>query len=399
MKLPSSDCIQEIDALETEKNRLKEEIIHLRKTLDNLKLKYTSLHEKLNDQKKKDIDEKAQEFQSLITASLDVFYRMNPDWSVMLQLYSKGFLSNTEKPNSNWLQEYIHPDEQSYVTTAINKAVQTKSIFELEHRVLQANGSWGWTYSRAVPLLDENGEIKEWFGSARDFTRRKHAEDALRENEEKFSAAFNSNPNALVLSKREDGTIIEVNDTFLTLFERTKDEVIGKTSLSLDMFANPQDRDKVVKKLQEEKRISNYEIKIKPKSGVERIALLSVESIHVNELMLTTIQDISEIKQIEEELRIRAIEIEAILTCIAEGVIVYDRQGHIVHSNSIAQGILQYDTEEHELNLELRLSKGYKIFAEDGHQLKPEEGLQTWCGVVGSLLFTRECLFRFGFIR
>ena len=62
----------------------------------------------------------------------------------------------------------------------INEAIRTKSIYELEHRVRRADGSLGWTFSRAVPILDANGEISEWFGAASDITERKHAEEALR---------------------------------------------------------------------------------------------------------------------------------------------------------------------------------------------------------------------------
>jgi hypothetical protein len=65
------------------------------------------------------------------------------------------------------------------VTAVINEAIRTKSIFELEHRVRQADGSIGWTSSRAVPLLDKNGEIIEWFGASSDITERKQAEEAL----------------------------------------------------------------------------------------------------------------------------------------------------------------------------------------------------------------------------
>jgi len=59
------------------------------------------------------------------------------------------------------------------VTAAINEAIRTKSIFELEHRVLRVDGSLGWTFSRATPLQDANGEIVEWFGAASDVTERK----------------------------------------------------------------------------------------------------------------------------------------------------------------------------------------------------------------------------------
>lgn len=131
-------------------------------------------------------------FRALVTASSDVVYRMNPDWSEMRQLRGKNFLADTEAPNRNWLQEYIHPDDQARVTEAIKEAIRTKSIFELEHHVLRADGSLGWTFSRATPLQDANGEIVEWFGAASDVTERKRAEQLLRESEENYRMLFDS---------------------------------------------------------------------------------------------------------------------------------------------------------------------------------------------------------------
>jgi PAS domain-containing protein len=44
-------------------------------------------------------------------------------------------------------------------------------VFELEHRVRRPDGTLGWTLSRAVPLLDDDGQIIEWVGAATDVTR------------------------------------------------------------------------------------------------------------------------------------------------------------------------------------------------------------------------------------
>lgn len=105
-------------------------------------------------------------FRILVSASSEVLYRMSPDWSEIRQLHSRGFLANTEMPNPKWLQEYIHPEDQAHVTAVINEAIRRKKIFELEHRVRRIDGSFGWTFSRAVPLVDANDEIVEWFGAA-----------------------------------------------------------------------------------------------------------------------------------------------------------------------------------------------------------------------------------------
>ncbi len=119
-------------------------------------------------------------FRALVTASSDVVYHMSPDWSEMRQLDGRGFIADTGKPRKDWLNEYIHPDDQPLMLKTIREAVRTKSTFQLEHRVRRTDGTQGWTYSRAVPLLDLNGEIVEWFGAATDVTARKEAEENYR---------------------------------------------------------------------------------------------------------------------------------------------------------------------------------------------------------------------------
>jgi PAS domain S-box-containing protein len=119
-------------------------------------------------------------FRALVNASSDVVYRMSPDWSEMRELDGRGFIANTAKPRKDWLNEYIHPDDQPIVLRTVREAVRTKRMFELEHRVRRTDGTLGWTNSRAVPLLNVNGEILEWFGAASDVTARKEAEENFR---------------------------------------------------------------------------------------------------------------------------------------------------------------------------------------------------------------------------
>ena len=127
-------------------------------------------------------------FRALVTASSDVVYRMSPDWSEMRQLRGRDFIPDTESPSSTWLLKYIHPDDQPRVMEVINEAIRTKSIFELEHRVMRVDGSLGWTFSRAIPLMNDDGKIVEWFGAASDITGRKQAEEALHESEKRLAA-------------------------------------------------------------------------------------------------------------------------------------------------------------------------------------------------------------------
>lgn len=119
-------------------------------------------------------------FRALVNATSDVVYRMNADWTEMRRLDGRGFLADTESPSTDWIHDYLLPEDQAQVLEEITRALRRKGPFQLEHRVRRADGAVGWTFSRAVPLFDANGEIVEWFGAATDVTGRKQAEEHLR---------------------------------------------------------------------------------------------------------------------------------------------------------------------------------------------------------------------------
>jgi PAS domain S-box-containing protein len=131
---------------------------------------------------------------ALSSATADVIYCMSPDWSEMRALQGRGFLADTSEPTRDWLLKYIEPQDRDTVCQAIDLAIRNKAVFAQEHRVRRADGSVGWTQSRAVPLLDVRGEIREWIGAASDITERKRAELARQESEQRLAAVFDSLP-------------------------------------------------------------------------------------------------------------------------------------------------------------------------------------------------------------
>ena len=168
-------------------------------------------------------------FRALVEAGSQAIYRMSPDWTEMRQLHVRDFLANTEYPSRTWLCEYIHPEDHQYVTAVIKEAVRTQGIFQLEHRVRLADGTWGWTYSRAVPLFDRpGGDIVEWFGAATDITGRKRSEEKLLEAEERFRNLADNIPQlAWIADPGTDGKIYWFSQNWFRYTGTTLEEMQG----------------------------------------------------------------------------------------------------------------------------------------------------------------------------
>ncbi|MBE7176139.1 MAG: PAS domain S-box protein, partial [Mucilaginibacter polytrichastri] len=127
------------------------------------------------------LKENEKEFRSFLTVSSDIVYKMSADWQTMYSLEGKKFLTNTKATNRSWIDGYIPSHERRRMAIAIKKAIKNKRIFELEHQVIDAQGNLAWTFSRAIPLLNEQGEVKEWIGAASNITERKKAEIKLQD--------------------------------------------------------------------------------------------------------------------------------------------------------------------------------------------------------------------------
>jgi PAS domain S-box-containing protein len=173
-----------------------------------------------------------QRFRALVTASSDVVYRMSPDWRVMHQLTGRDFIVDTSEPIDNWMEKYIHPDDRLMVKAAIDAAIRERRVFDLEHRVIRADGTLGWTHSRAVPMTDEQGRISEWVGMAVDITERRRAAESLGQQRRLYEAILTNTPDLAYVWNLEH-RFIYANEGLLRMWGKTWDEAIGKNCLEL----------------------------------------------------------------------------------------------------------------------------------------------------------------------
>ncbi|HEX2017975.1 MAG TPA: PAS domain S-box protein [Aurantimonas sp.] len=79
------------------------------------------------------------------------------------------------------LAEAPHPEDREQMVAAWTHSVSTGEVYDEEHRVRTADGSYRWMRSRAAPWRDENGGIRLWYGSTEDIDERKTAELALKD--------------------------------------------------------------------------------------------------------------------------------------------------------------------------------------------------------------------------
>lgn len=177
-------------------------------------------------------------FRAFLSASSDAVFRMNADWSELRQLMGGEFIPNTDTPSRDWLNTYIHPDDQPVMLEAFQAAVQNKSTFSLEHRVRRIDETWGWMQSRAIPLLNEHGEIVEWIGAALDITDRKDTEQAFRTSRLLLETIVTHMPAAACIIHGDDLRLQSVNPAYQAfapdkpMVGRTLEEIWPETGRS-----------------------------------------------------------------------------------------------------------------------------------------------------------------------
>jgi two-component system, cell cycle sensor histidine kinase and response regulator CckA len=138
-----------------------------------------------------------------------------------------------------------------------------------------------------------------------DITERKQAEQALRDSEEKFRKAFMTGTDAFSISTIEEGLIIECNKEFENLFGYSRDEILGKTTLQLNLYSDPVDRTRIISMVQTDGHVKDFELRGRRKNGDAIYASFSGALVSINNKphCLAVIRDITEHRQLEEQFR------------------------------------------------------------------------------------------------
>jgi diguanylate cyclase (GGDEF)-like protein/PAS domain S-box-containing protein len=171
---------------------------------------------------------------------------------------------------------------------------------------LDTDGNPVWFLSNTVGIIEDNYLTRMW-GTSINITERKKVEEALKISEEKFSKAFQSSPDAILISRLADGKLVDVNEGFSQLTEYTREEALLSTSINLKLWVNPQDREQVVENLQRDQKVLSHQYDFRTKSGRILHCLYSAQVIQLKEQahLLSVVRDITEQNLADEIVRLR----------------------------------------------------------------------------------------------
>jgi len=247
------------------------------------------------------------------------------------------FLQNYNEIPKRWanLDKYTE-----YIDALVNNGKVLG--FEVETKLINGKTKWFYLFTE----IDNSKSIINGFSL--DITEWKRSEDLRRKSEEKFSKTFRVSPEAISINRLSDGKYIDANDACLRKTGFTREEMIGKTSIELNLWADPEDRIKYIHALEKDGKVRNLEMRLRMKSGERRYFLASTEFIEAEDekYILGYFFDITERKQAEEEFQATTAKLETIIMFSPLAIIVIDNNGNIQLWNKAAEQIFGWTAQE-----------------------------------------------------
>jgi PAS domain S-box-containing protein len=196
--------------------------------------------------------------------------------------------------------DYVHPEnlkQSKEITKKVTSDGKGSDPFDVRMR------HWDGTFRICQTVIQKISNGLAF--SYHDVTAQRRAEEALRRSEERYRKAFRCSPDSITISELATGRYIEVNEGFVRMTGYTHDEVIGRTSVDVGIWKNPEDRAGVVKILKRDGSARDYETDFVTKDGEVLRCMVSSEWFELDNQRCAVMiaRDVTEQKQYEEQLR------------------------------------------------------------------------------------------------
>jgi PAS domain S-box-containing protein len=252
------------------------------------------------------------------------------DWSLPSGAATSG--RDTAATPFGAILRVVHPDDQLVVAEAISSAIEHGAPWDVEFRVVDPDANVRWVMGKGEVLRDDAGRPIRLLGVNVDITDRKRADEALRASEELFARAFRSSPDAMVISRRSDGQIIDVNDRWVTLFGYGRESAVGRTLAELPAGAGPLDQSTLRRLIEAPGPVRDVEATLLTRAGEVRETILATEAVEMggHHCVITTIRDVTERHRAQRE----AQEQHQLLTHLGRVAILGELSGALAHELS-----------------------------------------------------------------
>ncbi len=206
------------------------------------------------------------------------------------------------------------------------------------------DGSMIWTEAKISFLRDPAGQVVGIFGVSRDISQRRQVEEALRESEKRYRSILETAPHSITITRVKDGRYLQVNEAFCQIRGYSREGVLGRTPFELNLYVNPEDRERLIKILKEKGEVNGFEVQYQKRDGTAIETLFSARPLEYEneDCLMAVVTDITELKQAEEALKkrlayekmltdisTRAILIEDISRCLDECLEIMGKTLHV----------------------------------------------------------------------
>ncbi len=259
-----------------------------------------------------------------------------------------------ESDRSAWLQR-IHPDDRSYVKSKIDSVLYKRNPSYLyEARIMHFDGSYRWiSVSGHVVSRDENGKATRMLGTRLDISARKQTEEALKQNEAFIKAVMDNLPLGVAVNSIAPIVKFEyMNDNFAKFYRTTKDALSDAGTFWETVYEDADFRAIIEKRIvgdclsMDPERMHWEEIPIKRKGHETTFVSAKNTIIPGKPLMISTVWDVTEHRQIKENLRLSEGKFRSYIENAPNGIFVIDCDHNFIMVNSAASEITGYSKNE-----------------------------------------------------
>jgi PAS domain S-box-containing protein len=165
-----------------------------------------------------------------------------------------GFDLENGPPVFEQLLQRTHPEDRAKWKGAIDRAIDRKSDYEVEFRILLPDATTKYIHTVGHPVLNASGDLVQFVGSSTDITERKRAEQATR-----LLAAIVESSHDAIVSKSLNGVITSWNKGAERLFGYAADEAVGQ---NITLIIPPERRDEertILEQLTRGERVDHFE--------------------------------------------------------------------------------------------------------------------------------------------